>query len=108
MEGTGKIDPTKLPEAPVAGTDVTPSKPAAPSAPAAKVKAEVADTTKSSPAVPTIAQTPAANGNSLIQLGAYGPKAVAEPAWTALSKRHHYLAGKIGNASRGQRECKHV
>src|SRR3546814_41625 len=56
MEGTGKIDPTKLPEAPVAGTDVTPSKPAAPSAPAAKVKAEVADNTKSSPAVPKIAQ----------------------------------------------------
>src|SRR3546814_13900106 len=54
MEGTGKIDPTKLPEAPVAGTDVTPSKPAAPSAPAAKVKAEVADNTKSSPAVPKI------------------------------------------------------
>src|SRR3546814_15068294 len=82
MEGTGKIDPTKLPEARVAGTDVTPSKPAAPSAPAAKVKAEVADNTKSSPAVPKRAQKPAANGNALIQLGAYGSKAVAEQAWT--------------------------
>src|SRR3546814_18894521 len=74
-------------------SDLTPSKPAAPSAPAAKVKVEVADNTKSSPAVPKIAQKPAANGNSLIQLGAYGSKAVAEQAWTALSKRFDYLAG---------------
>src|SRR3546814_8083555 len=55
--------------------------------------AEGADNTKSSPAVPKIAQKPAANGNSLIQLGAYGSKAVAEQAWTALSKRFDYLAG---------------
>src|SRR3546814_20954802 len=54
--------------------------------------AEGADNTKSSPAVPKIAQKPAANGNSLIQLGAYGSKAVAEQAWTALSKRFDYLA----------------
>lgn len=94
VEGSGKLDPGMLPEAPVTGPGAAPKKPATPSAPAPKVKATVADNTKAAPVVrPAPAKAVSGGGGAMIQLGAYGTQSGAEQAWTALSKRFDYLAG---------------
>lgn len=94
VEGSGKLDPAMLPEAPVTGPGAVPKKQAAPSTPAPKVKASVADNTKAAPVVKsTPAKVASSGGGVMIQLGAYGTQSGAEQAWTVLSKRFDYLAG---------------
>jgi hypothetical protein len=84
----GRIDPSRVPEAPV--TPTAPAKPrqAAPGKPAQSVTARVADETNVRPA----ASHPAKAGGAVIQLGAYGSQSGARDAWTRLSKRFAYLA----------------
>ena len=84
----GRIDPSRVPEAPV--TPTAPAKPrqAAPGKPAQSVTARVADETNVRPAV----SHPAKAGGAVIQLGAYGSQSGARDAWTRLSKRFAYLA----------------
>ncbi len=86
----GRIDPSRVPEAPIAKTAPAPSAPApaAPNKPAASVTARVTDETGVRQA-----ETPkAAAGSAMIQLGAYGSASGAKDAWTKLSKRFAYLA----------------
>ncbi|MES2173025.1 MAG: SPOR domain-containing protein [Pseudomonadota bacterium] len=86
----GRIDPSRVPEAPIAKTAPAPSAPApaAPNKPAASVTARVTDETGVRQA-----ETPkAAAGGAMIQLGAYGSASGAKDAWTKLSKRFAYLA----------------
>lgn len=86
----GRIDPSRVPEAPIAKTAPAPAgpAPAAPNKPAASVTARVTDETS---ARPTATSRPAAGG-AMIQLGAYGSASGAKDAWTKLSKRFAYLA----------------
>lgn len=86
----GRIDPSRVPEAPIAKTAPAPAgpAPAAPNKPAASVTARVTDETSVRPAT---APKPAAGG-AMIQLGAYGSASGAKDAWTKLSKRFAYLA----------------
>lgn len=92
VEDAGKIDPDRLPEAPVTAPGVAKAPAPAPVRPAPKVKATVADNTQITPA-PRAAAPRAASGGAMIQLGAYGTQSGAEQAWTALSKRFDYLSG---------------
>jgi hypothetical protein len=84
----GRIDPSRVPEAPV--TPTAPAKPrqATPGRPSQSVTARVADETNVRPA----ASQPARKGGAVIQLGAYGSQSGARDAWTRLSKRFAYLA----------------
>jgi len=86
----GRIDPSRVPEAPIAKTAPAPAAPApaAPNKPAASVTARVTDETNVRPAA---AAKPVAGG-AMIQLGAYGSASGAKDAWTKLSKRFAYLA----------------
>lgn len=86
----GRIDPSRVPEAPIAKTAPAPAgpAPAAPNKPAASVTARVTDETSARPAA---AAKPVAGG-AMIQLGAYGSASGAKDAWTKLSKRFAYLA----------------
>lgn len=86
----GRIDPSRVPEAPITATHPAPagSKPAMPAHPAQSVTAPVADETAAKPAQ----AAPAASGGGLIQLGAYGSASVARDGWNKLSKRFAYLA----------------
>jgi hypothetical protein len=86
----GRIDPSRVPEAPIAKTAPAPAsaKPAAPAKPAASVSARVTDETSVAPK----AAAPKAAGGGMIQLGAYGSASGAKDAWTKLSKRFAYLA----------------
>jgi cytoskeletal protein RodZ len=86
----GRIDPSRVPEAPIAKTAPAPAAPApaAPNKPAASVTARVTDETSARPA----AIAKAATGGAMIQLGAYGSASGAKDAWTKLSKRFAYLA----------------
>ncbi|MBB6123527.1 SPOR domain-containing protein [Sphingobium subterraneum] len=102
VERDGKIDPSRLPEAPLAtapaatgkgsnNADAVMAKNAAAPKPAAKVSAQVADGTKADKKA--AAPVAKANGGSAqIQLGAYGSAAMAKDAWGKLSKRFDYLA----------------
>lgn len=91
VEDAGKIDPSRLPEAPVTTPGVVKPQPAAPARPSPKVKAAVADKTGVATAPKPAAQPSA--GGALIQLGAYATQRGAEQAWTALTKRFDYLEG---------------
>ena len=93
VERAGKIDPSRVPEAPVTGgptpapaqtAKVTGAKPAA------RFSAPVADETRR----PANAQPAAGTKGSgaMIQLGAYGSQSSAKDAWGRLSKRFDYLA----------------
>lgn len=86
----GRIDPTRVPEAPIAKTAPAPAqaRPAAPARPGQSVTARVADETRAAPA----ASAPKAPAGGTIQLGAYGSAALAKDAWGKLSKRFAYLA----------------
>ena len=86
----GRIDPSRVPEAPIAKTAPAPAAPApaAPNKPAASVTARVVDETNVRPAA--VAKPVA--GGAMIQLGAYGSASGAKDAWSKLSKRFAYLA----------------
>jgi hypothetical protein len=85
----GRIDPSRVPEAPIAKTAPAPAPtPAAPSRPGQSVTARVADET----AAPAKSAPAKAAAGGTIQLGAYGSAALAKDAWGKLSKRFAYLA----------------
>ena len=86
----GRIDPSRVPEAPISKTAPAPSlaKPAVPAKPAQSVNAHVTDETSAK--VTTAPK--AAAGGAMIQLGAYGSASGARDAWTKLSKRFAYLS----------------
>jgi hypothetical protein len=85
----GRIDPSRVPEAPIAKTAPAPAPtPAAPARPAQSVTARVTDETGAAPK----AAAPKALAGGTIQLGAYGSAALAKDAWSKLSKRFAYLA----------------
>jgi hypothetical protein len=84
----GRIDPTRVPEAPITPTGAaTGAKPAVQGKPAQSVTARVADETNARP----VAVAKQAAGGGMIQLGAYGNQAFAKDAWKRLSKRFTYL-----------------
>jgi len=90
----GRIDPTRLPEAPIVTGPVAKVPVADKSAAAAaakKVEATVADRTGEKAQAPAASASQQAGGGS-IQLGAYGNEALARDAWTRFSKRFDYLA----------------
>lgn len=84
----GRIDPSRVPEAPV--TPMAPARPrqAMPGKPAQSVTARVADETNVRP----VTSQPVRKGGAVIQLGAYGSQSGARDAWARLSKRFAYLA----------------
>ena len=84
----GRIDPSRVPEAPVTATAPAKTPQAVPGKPSQSVTARVADETNVRPA----AAEPARKGGAVIQLGAYGSQSGARDAWTRLSKRFAYLA----------------
>ncbi|HAF42375.1 MAG TPA: sporulation protein [Sphingobium sp.] len=86
----GRIDPSRVPEAPITGTAPAPANARPAVAPRAgqSVSARVADETAARPA--TAPRAAASSGT--IQLGAYGSAAVAKDGWSRLSKRFAYLA----------------
>jgi hypothetical protein len=86
-----RIDPSRVPEAPVVGKPAaTPAvaQPVGPR-PANRVSAPVADATGAPRSAPKNAGAPA---GAMIQLGAYGSEAGAKEAWKKLSARFTYLA----------------
>lgn len=84
----GRIDPSRVPEAPITPTGVAnDGKPAVPGKPSAQVTTRVADATAAKP--PAAAAPPVSGGT--IQLGAYGSQSGARDAWKRLSKRFAYL-----------------
>lgn len=97
-ETVGRIDPSKLPEAPVVGTPKSASAPAAnttpaPDKPGNRVTAPVVDATgaRTGSMTPQPAATSTGSGMA-IQLGAYGSANGAKEAWSKLSKRFPYIA----------------
>ncbi len=90
----GRIDPARLPEAPIVTGPVAKGPAVDKSAAAAaakKVEAAVADRTGEKAEV-TAASTSQQLAGRSIQLGAYGNEALARDAWTRFSKRFDYLA----------------
>lgn len=90
----GRIDPSRLPEAPVAATPVDASSGgdrAAAAAASNRMVAPVADRTGEKAGRPSSSPARSAHG-PLIQLGSYGNQASARAAWNRLSKRFDYLA----------------
>ncbi|MEJ7934038.1 SPOR domain-containing protein [Sphingobium sp. AN558] len=88
----GRIDPSRVPEAPITKTTPAPTsgtKPAVASRPSQRFSTPVEDETH--PKVVSAAPRPA-SGGAMIQLGAYGSQSGAKDAWTKLSKRFAYLA----------------
>lgn len=88
----GRIDPSRVPEAPITKTTPAPTsgtKQAVTAKPSQKVSAPVEDETH---ARATTAAPKPASGGGMIQLGAYGSQSGARDAWTRLSKRFAYLA----------------
>lgn len=102
VEPAGKVDPTRMPEEPAvtpqereaaaskAVTDKAAATKAAAArtAPAEKAKAKPAAIATKTPG----AESKAASGSAMIQLGAFSSDAAAAKAWTSLSKRFAYLA----------------
>lgn len=100
VDTNGRVDASRMPEAPLPGVSrgsVRREDAAAPGArPGASVTANVRDETHA-PAAPRPAAAAAGSaGGAMIQLGAYGSEAVALDAWKKLSKRFDYLA-TLGN-----------
>lgn len=87
-----RIDPSRVPEAPVVGkaASTKAADAAAVAKPASKVSAPVADATRKAAAAPKAAT--ASSAGAMIQLGAYGSAAGAKDAWKKLSARFTYLA----------------
>lgn len=102
IDREGRIDPARLPEAPLAAAPtagakgstnadaVATPKAGAAAKPAARVSAPVADETRA-PARVAGAATAGGKSGSVVQLGAYGSSAMANDAWSKLSKRFDYL-----------------
>jgi hypothetical protein len=84
----GRIDPSRVPEAPLTRTSPAGTPQPVPGKPSQTVTARVADETNVRPA----ASQPARTGGTVMQLGAYGSQSGARDAWTRLSKRFAYLA----------------
>lgn len=84
----GRIDPSRVPEAPVTATAPAKRSQPVPGKPAQSVTTRVADETNVRPAT----AEPVRKGGAVIQLGAYGNQSGARDAWTRLSKRFAYLA----------------
>ncbi|BAV65957.1 SPOR domain-containing protein [Sphingobium cloacae] len=86
----GRIDPSRVPEAPITATRPAPAdqQQASPAKPAQSVTTRVTDETQAKPVAATV-KAGAAGGT--IQLGAYGNQAFAKDAWKRLSKRFAYL-----------------
>lgn len=86
-----RIDPSRVPEAPMTQTTPPAEKAKEPAAtrPSSSVSAPVADETKAKPAPPVAKPSPT---GAMIQLGAYGSESGAQLAWSKLSKRFAYLA----------------
>ena len=91
VERDGRIDPSRVPEAPVTGgpAPVQADRGAAIAKPATRVTAPVADATRAK--APKQAATPAGAAGGKIQIGAYGSQAMARDAWSRMSKRFPYL-----------------
>lgn len=96
VDTDGKVDASRMPEAPLEGVSRGSIAKDAPKGdtpgakPAAKVSAPVKDETKQVAAAHSFAAT--STGGAMVQLGAYGSDAVAKDAWKKLSKRFDYLA----------------
>ncbi|HKY80993.1 MAG TPA: SPOR domain-containing protein [Sphingobium sp.] len=84
----GRIDPSRVPEAPITPSAPSESRPTHPGKPSQSVSTRVADETQARPAT----AQPRQGGGAVIQLGAYGSQSGARDAWTRLSKRFAYLA----------------
>lgn len=86
----GRIDPSRVPEAPITKTAPASaaSRPASATKPAQSVTTRVADETGDKP----VAVSRPVTGGATIQLGAYANAKGAKDAWTRLSKRFDYLA----------------
>lgn len=91
VEQDGRIDPSRLPEAPVTSGGATAEAAKGIAAPAKTVSAPVVNATGKAGGAAAPAAGTAASG-PMIQLGAYGSEAVAKDAWRRLSKRFDYLA----------------
>lgn len=85
----GRIDPSRVPEAPITPTGSARETRTGPVKPGQSVTARVADETNVRPAA---TQPTRGVGGAVIQLGAYGSQSGARDAWTRLSKRFAYLA----------------
>lgn len=98
VDTDGKVDASRMPEAPMAGVSrgsikkedkgsaETPG-----AKPAASVTAPVKDETKQARKA-AAAPADTTSGGAMVQLGAYGSEAVAKDGWKKLSKRFDYLA----------------
>lgn len=95
VDTDGKVDASRVPEAPMAGVSrgsiSRDDASKAAGQPAARVSAPVKDQTKAK-AANAGGGSAATPGAAMIQLGAYGSEAVAKEGWTKLSKRFDYLA----------------
>jgi hypothetical protein len=90
----GKLDASKVPEAPVAGKTAAGTKPGAPGT-SKVVTAIPGPGGKLAAATPATAAPKAAaggGGGSLVQLGSFPSEAAANSAWAATSKRFGYVA----------------
>lgn len=85
----GRIDPSRVPEAPITKTTPPPGAASSgPATPAQSVTARVTDGTDARGA----ASSTTPPGGTMVQLGAYGSEAVAKDGWKKLSQRYPYLA----------------
>lgn len=93
MVQQARIDPSRLPETPVAGVGKAEAlaKGVAAAKPEAKVTARVATVTGMGPGGAGEAKSSKSGGVGVVQLGAYGSTALAKDAWSKLSKRFAYL-----------------
>ncbi|EQA99633.1 hypothetical protein FHS51_000570 [Sphingobium wenxiniae] len=89
MARDGRIDPSRVPEAPITATRPAAEDRQAPSAkPTQSVTTRVTDETD---AKPTATAPKSGGAGGMIQLGAYGSQSGARDAWKRLSKRFAYL-----------------
>lgn len=91
VERAGRIDPSRVPEAPVTtGPARTETAKTVAAKPSSQFSAPVSDATRGAAAAKPAASAKASG--PMIQLGAYGSQASAKDAWNRLSKRFDYLA----------------
>ncbi|MGK2908862.1 MAG: SPOR domain-containing protein [Sphingobium sp.] len=95
VDRDGRIDASRVPEAPVtagaAPVSVDASRVSTASKPSSQFSAPVADATRGAASNATPAKGAKSSG-AMIQLGAYGSQSSAKDAWGRLSKRFDYLA----------------
>jgi hypothetical protein len=106
VDTNGKVDASRVPEAPLEGVSRGSIAREAPKAqtpgakPAAQVSSPVKDETKAVASATPAAAT--ASGGALIQLGAYGSEAVAKDSWKKLAKRFDYLAALSSSVEKAE------